>query len=136
LRGGRIDAKGSILGNVNISGAFDSAAALLSGGSIGNAATGTGLTVGSVSHPGLISGIVAAEGAINLLVGTLSSTAFLQGNIGPSNPNKAVLDDIFTNLGQQLAFDQSGLDLGGLKLILTDLAALHVSNGLLTGTKA
>jgi hypothetical protein len=138
LRGGRIDAKGSILGNVTISGVIDANAALVSGGSIGNTATGTGLTVGSPSSPGLISGIVAAGGPINLLAGTISPTAFFQGNIGPGNPNKAVLDAIFTNLGQPLGFDlTNSLDLGGLVLILQDLTSLHVGpDGNLTGTKS
>jgi hypothetical protein len=138
LRGGRIAAKGSILGNVTVSGIIDAAAALVSGGSIGSAAAGTGLSVGTASVPGAIKGIVAAEGAINLLAGTISPTAFFQGNLGAGNPSKAAIDAIFTNNGQPLAFDLTagGLDLGGLQLMLADLAALYVnSNGNLAGTK-
>jgi hypothetical protein len=140
LRGGRIAAKQSILGNVNISGIIDSGAALVSGGSIGSAAAGTGLIVGPATSPGTISGIVAAEGPINLETGTLTSTAFYKANIGsgnPNDPNKAAIDAIFTDLGKSLAFDQHGLDLGGLALILADLKALKVgSNGILTGPVA
>jgi hypothetical protein len=128
LRGGRIASKGSILGNVAISGLIDATGALVSGGSIGNAAAGTGLSVGQVF------GIVGAEGPINLLKGNISDAAFFQGNIGPGNPSKAAIDAIFTNNGQPLAFDINPLDLAGLELILNDLAALYVnSKGNLAG---
>jgi hypothetical protein len=114
---------------------IDASAALVSGGSIGNAAAGTGLSVGTPSSPGLISGIVAAEGPINLLAGTVSPTAFFQGNV--TGTNKAALDAIFTNGGQPLGFDlTNNLDLGGLALILSDLASLGVGpGGNLTGTQ-
>src|SRR5262249_59938986 len=107
--------------------------ALVSGGSIGSAAAGTGLTVGSATSPGPISGIVAAEGPISLKAGTISPTAFYQSNLGSGNASKAAIDAVFTNNGQSLAFDLAGLDLGGLALILKDLQALKIgSNDSLT----
>jgi hypothetical protein len=70
--------------------------------------------------------------------------AFAKGNPGgavyidtsatPGNPNTTAVDAIFTEMGQPLAFDLSGLDLGGLDLIVRDLDALRVgSDGNLTG---
>ena len=58
LRGGRIAAEESILGNVTIAGVLDAGAALVSSGDIGSAAFGTALTVGDVT------GIIAAAGDI------------------------------------------------------------------------
>jgi hypothetical protein len=138
LRGGRIAAKQSMLGNVNISGVIDAGAALVSGGSIGSAAAGTGLIVGAPSSPGMISGIVAAEGSISLKAGTITPAAFYQSGLGSSNNlNKAAIDAIFTyKNGQSLAFDLAG-DLDGLALILADMKALKVdSSGNLTGPVA
>jgi hypothetical protein len=48
----------------------------------------------------------------------------------------AAIDAIFTSSHLALAFDLSGLDLGGLALILSDLTSLTVKNHLLTGTIA
>jgi hypothetical protein len=60
------------------------------------------------------------------------------GNVfnNASGANAAAIDAIFTDYGQRLAFDLNPLDLGGLDLILTDLAALYVDgNGNLAGPK-
>jgi hypothetical protein len=52
----------------------------------------------------------------------------------PGNANASAIDAVFTEGGQPLAFDLTGLDLGGLGEILRDLSALHVgSDGNLTG---
>jgi hypothetical protein len=58
--------------------------------------------------------------------------------MAPGNPSKAAIDAVFTNNGQPLGFDLTGLDLGGLALILADLKALKVdsSTSNLTGPVA
>ena len=54
----------------------------------------------------------------------------------PGNPNAAAIDAIFTDEGQQLGLDLPNQPLGGLDLILEDLAALYVdSDGDLAGPK-
>jgi hypothetical protein len=134
FQGGRIAAQGGFLGNVTINGTLDAASAIVSGGEIGDAGLGTRLTVNGTNY-----GIIAAEGTTNLAkaISSTGAMAFYQSKIGPGNPNKAAIDDIFTyNGGQSLAFDLTGLDLGGLALILADLQALNVSNDQLTGPVA
>jgi hypothetical protein len=118
-----------ILGNFLVSGNIDAPAAIVSAGLIGDVAGGTIFSSGSVK------GILAAEGAINIVgVGNTSGATIIQ-NATPAN--KAAIDAIFTyNGGVPLAFDlvPGSLDLGGLGLILTDLKALHVgADGNLTG---
>jgi hypothetical protein len=127
LMGGRIAAKRGIPANLQINGSVDADSAVVSGGAIGDPAAGTGLSVGQVL------GIVAAEGPINLLKGTTTQAAFFQGILLPGSPIASAIDAIFTNGSQPLAFDLTGLDLGGLNLILQDLEALLVRNGTLTG---
>jgi hypothetical protein len=128
LKGGRIAAERGIPANLQINGGVDASSAVVSGGAIGDPAAGTGLSVGQAL------GIVAAEGSIILLKGTTTQAAFFQGNLLPGSPNGAAIDAIFTHDGgQPLAFDLTGLDLGGLNLILQDLEALQVRNGTLTG---
>jgi hypothetical protein len=132
LVSGKIAAKGAIVGNLTINGGLDTASAVVSGGEIGDVSRGTHLTLNGPNN-----GIIAAEGPINLAKSVSTSPGgFFGANIGPGNPNKAVLDAIFTNGGLPLAFDDPNtLDLGGLNWILNDLASLHVgTNGNLTGT--
>ena len=134
VKGGRIAAKGSILGNLVIDGGLDATSALVSAGAIGDVRLGTALTLN-----GNVKGILAAEASINFGKDTPNTkkAAFSGENLKTTDTvSKAAIDAIFTDMGMALAFDRSGLDLHGLDLLLTDLAALRVgSNGKLTGTK-
>jgi hypothetical protein len=128
LRGGRIAARDGIVGNLTINGGLDATSAVVSGGGIGDAGLGTQLTVHGANK-----GFIAARGAV-VAAGHLDG--FVYDNVGatPDNPNAAAIDAVFTELGEPLAFDVSGLDLAGLDDVLRDLAALHVgSDGNLTG---
>ncbi len=135
--GGRIAAKGraiaglsssriGILGNFKISGNLEVGSAIVSGGVIGDAAGGTFLDVGAVK------GILAAKGDINGRLGNTQQAAIFENATGA---NAAAIDALFTRLGGTAhGFDLVGLDLGGLNLILADLAALRVGpRGTLTG---
>jgi hypothetical protein len=119
-------AAASIRGSVLVSGNVESTGAVVSKGVIGDATRGT------VFSSGAIKGILAAENGINF-GGTGNTTAAHIYNPA-TGPNKAAIDAIFTKNNAPLAFDLMGLDLAGLGLILTDLAALNVgSDGNLTG---
>jgi hypothetical protein len=130
LTGARIAVKGSVRGNMSLSGSLDAKSAVVAAGGIGDAAAGTTLSV-----TGTVSGIVGAEGAINLSKAVnLAPGSFFRGNL-KATPSASAIDAIFTNGGLPLSFDINSLDLAGLSLILTHLSALHVgSDGNLTGT--
>jgi hypothetical protein len=118
-----------ILGNVTIAGATQSGA-IISGGLVGDAAGGTTVSASNFN------GLIAARGDINF--GTfhlgLGGTVLESVAIPLGNPNAAAIDAVFTNNGQPLRFDITGLDLAGLELILQDVREIHVgSNGNLTG---
>jgi hypothetical protein len=143
LTGGRIAVKGTggaqsgILGNVILdrglypTGAIGAGSAIVSGGEIGDASYGTSLSVEDGNQ-----GIVAAMGAINFGNGPLGGYVFNDVGATPGNPNAAAIDAIFTDNGQPLGLDLPGQPLGGLELILQDLAALYVdSSGKLAGPK-
>jgi hypothetical protein len=126
--GGRVAVKGGIVGNFTINGGLDSTAAVVSGGEIGDTTLGTVFTVNGGNK-----GIIAAKGAMNFGKGSPGGYVFNNATGG----NAAAIDAIFTNNGSALAFDINALDLGGLNLILTDLAALYVdAHGNLAGPKA
>ncbi len=128
LRGGRIAARGGIVGNLTINGGLDSGSAIVSGGAIGDAGLGTRLTVHGDNK-----GFIAAKGAI-LDAADLRGVVFNNVGAVPGNANAAAIDAVFTELGQPLAFDLSGLDLAGLDDVVRDLSALRVgSDGNLTG---
>ena len=142
FHGGRIAVEGTggtgsgILGNVIVdrgfypTGAIGAGSAIVSGGEIGDATDGTSLSVADGNQ-----GIVAAIGTILTASGTnLGGSVF---NQAAGTSNAAAIDAIFTDQGQPLALDLPGNPLGGLELILQDLAALYVaSNGKLAGPKA
>jgi Ca2+-binding RTX toxin-like protein len=134
LQGGRLAVKGSALGNLEVDNGIDAGGALVVGGNAGNAAAGTTLTVS-----GDVLGILAVKGTVNLgkPVST-SHAAFYGTNLGTTDlTSAAALDALFTDGGLALSLDVNALDLGGLALILKDLAALHVgSNGKLIGPVA
>jgi hypothetical protein len=133
LKSGRFAVKGSILGNLTINGDIDLHSAVVTAGSIGSATAGTVMHLG-----GHVLGVLAAEGSISFNQLNASQAAYYGQNLKTTDPTSAAaIDAIFTQGGAALGFDQSGLDLGGLNMILTDLAALHVgSNGKLTGPVA
>ena len=84
----------------------------------------------------LITVCAAAEGSIIFdHTPNTQHAAFFGTKLGAGDPSKAAIDANFTDMGNTLAFDRSGLDLAGLGLILQDMVALQVSNGKLTGTK-
>jgi hypothetical protein len=121
LKDGRIAVQGSILGNTLLTGGIDASSALVAGGNIGDVTAGTGLTAGTVL------GILAANGAINLVGPTDTSKAsffkytktadFFQDNLSIVDPTSAAaIDSIFTS------------DLSGLALMLQNLEDLSVSS--------
>ncbi len=127
LQGGRIATLGSILGNLRIGGSVDSQSAIVSGGSIGNQSTGTGLTVGSVN------GILASVGPMNVVkIGNTSKAALYKQN---DTLDAAVIDAIFSqgllsSLSPTDLFDHaSPLDLENLAELLANLTALSAKNG-------
>ena len=105
-------------------------------------------TIQSISEDGTtltVSNRFAQTGALtNQIVtvqqdnsGTLTGHLFNDVGATPGNPNAAAIDAIFTDNGQPLGLDLSGDPLGGLELILEDLAALYVnSKGNLAGPKS
>src|SRR5207247_2850683 len=102
-----------ILGNINVSGSIDTGAAIVSAGVIADAAGGTFLSSGGIK------GILAAKGDISFgSTGNTTGAAIFENAKGA---NAAAIDAIFTDGGNSLAFDLSGLDLKGLDLILMDL---------------
>ncbi len=132
LQGGQIAVKGDILGNTTIDGTLDAASALVAGGKIGDATLGTLLQVGKLK------GIVAANAAINLGGPSNSgSAAFYGANLATNDPSSAAaINAIFTEYGKPLSLDGAqAFDLGGLDLILRDLASLHVNNRHLAGPR-
>jgi hypothetical protein len=127
LKGGRLAVKGGIVGNLTTNG-VDATAAVVSGGEIGDATWGTTFTVNGTNK-----GILAAKGTMRFAKGSPGGNVFNNA----TGANAAAIDAIFADGGKALAFDLSGLDLGGLNLILADLAALYVnSSGTLAGPKA
>ncbi|MGA2700304.1 MAG: hypothetical protein ABSH35_04325 [Isosphaeraceae bacterium] len=127
LQSGRIASLGSILGNLTINGGIDSQSAIVSGGSIGNKTTGTGLSVGNVN------GIVAAVGPINVIkIGSTSQALYYKSN---DTPDAAAIDAIFSQgllspLSPTDLFDHATLlDLENLALIQTNLNSLTVKSG-------
>jgi hypothetical protein len=127
LKAGRIAAKGGIVGNL-ITNGIAANGAVISGGQIGDTTRGTQFTVNGANK-----GIIAATGAINFAKGSPGGFVFQSA----TGVNAAAIAALFTDKGQTLSFDVSGLDLGGLNLILADLAVLFVdSTGHLAGPKA
>jgi hypothetical protein len=125
MTGGRIAALNSILGNVTIFGTIDSNSAIVTGGSIGSNTYGTKLNSGNIL------GIVAAVGPISVgTIGTTSSARYYGTNLNTTDTvSAAVIDSIFADMGNPLAFDKFDLDLAGLTEILQHLAGLHVVGG-------
>jgi hypothetical protein len=125
LTGGRIAARGSILGNLSINGSIDSQSAIVAGGSIGSASYNTSLTVGDVS------GILAAVEAIRVnKIGSTSAALFYQPN---DMVDAGVIDSIFTEgvspLSTSDLFDRtSPEDLQNLSQMLVNLSNLTVKN--------
>ncbi|MFN0056555.1 MAG: hypothetical protein ACKV0T_30785 [Planctomycetales bacterium] len=127
-----------ILGNVDINGTIGATAAIVSLGVIGD----DGVYVGTDSDTNGMhltfsngNGIIAAGGDVNFGKTNKINQPGLFENA--SGTNLAAVDAVFTQLGQQLAFDSSIGGKTGLELILSDLAALKVgTNGKLTGTTA
>ncbi len=81
-------------------------------------------------------GIVAAIGQIRVGSGALGGYEFNDVGAAPGNPNAAAIDAIFTDEDQPLELDLPHQPLGGLALILEQLAALYVDtdNGDLAGS--
>ncbi len=121
LQGGRIAARGSILGNLTIDGGIDAAGALVTAGSIGNAAAGTALQLG-----GSVKGILAAVGSIAFgQQPNVQGAAFFGTNLGATDPvSTEAIDALFAP-----AFDINPLDLGGLNHMLAELASLQMQGG-------
>jgi hypothetical protein len=129
---GRITAKGhavagllasqtGILGNISVSGNIEAGSAIVSGGEIGDAASGTTISSGAIKS------IIAAEGPINFGGTGRTSGSFIVQN-QTTGANHDAIEAIFV----PSTFDISAGDLAGLSLILTHLKNLHVANGTLT----
>jgi len=129
LIGGRIAAKGSILGNTTIYGTFAVNSVIVAGGSIGNSATGTGLSVYNVS------GIIAAKGSITIKRnGNLSAATIISNISPPQNSNatlsSAAIDAVFSSGGVSVtSFDVGFLDLANLNTIRQNLSRLRATTG-------
>jgi len=131
---GLIAARGSILGNLAINGQIATTAKIVSGGTIGSAALGSGFTFG------VNQGIVGAIGTIiEKSADPTVAPGFYVSNAGsvapPMNFNAQAIDAIFdaANGGFLNGFDLlANGDLTGLADILADLARLRVVNGRLT----
>jgi hypothetical protein len=126
LQSARIADLGSILGNLTISGSVDNQSAIVSGGSIGNTKTGTGLIVGAVN------GILASVGSMNVIkIGSTSQALDYKQN---DAPDVAVIDEIFsqgvTSLSPTDIFDRTTPDdLLNLAQMLTSLSDVTVQKG-------
>ena len=123
---GLTSGRDGILGNVKI-GKFTSAAAVISGGLIGDVAGGTSFKSGAIK-----SGILAADGDITLSKGVKVSAGSLFAD-SEGTPNGAAIDAIFTNNSLPLQFDTGGT-LAGLTLLQTDLTGIGIVDGQLAGT--
>ena len=141
LTGGRIAVEGTggaqsgILGNVIVdrgiyqTGMIGAGSAIVSGGEIGDASYGTSLSVTDGNQ-----GIVAAVGTIRVASGS-NLGGYVFNDAGGSS-NAAAIDAIFTDGRTAARVRPPRRPLGGLELILQDLAALYVdSNGKLAGPK-
>ena len=131
VHNGLIASRGSILGKLSINGQIATTAKIVSGGTIGSAALGTGLTFG------VNQGIVGAIGTIieksadptaapGLYVSNAGSDPF------PLNDNAQAIDAVFAGDIADLlnGFDLfANGDLDGLAEILADMARLRVVNG-------
>jgi hypothetical protein len=134
LQSGLIAARGSILGNLKINGLVAPTAKIISGGSIGSAALGTGISFGANE------GIVAAYGVIiNKLNSPTVTTGYYSSDAGavppPNNFDALAIDAIFeTANGSPLTgFDLLAVgDLDGLDDTLIEMALLHVADAHLT----
>ena len=128
---GLIAVRGSILGNLSINGQIATTAKIISGGTIGSAALGTGLSFG------VNQGIVGAIGAIINKFSSPDRPAGIlrqQRRLGSpaENFNAQAIDAIFeaANGSFLTGFDLlANGDLEGLTDILTDMARLRVANG-------
>lgn len=130
LRDGRIAAEGGIVANLTINGGLDAASAVVSRGEIGDPTYGTQFAVNGNNKS-----ILASQGV--MYFGKHAPGGEVFNGVGTSCATAAAIDALFTNGGQPLEFDLTGLDLGGLELILTDLSALYGSrHGQLTGSVA
>ncbi len=124
---GRIAAEGApdglgagqqgILGNVNIWGDVGSSAAIVSGGEIGDAGTGT---TTDLNVYGSYTGILAAVGQVNYVITGNSGMASIFNNVGGSSASGQAVNIIFS--GQIL----DALTIGDLAALLSNLNALHV----------
>lgn len=103
---------------------FGSGAAIVSGGLIGDATSGTTVNLGNAK------GFVAAAGAVNLSGTTITANSLIQNATGS---NLTAISAIFTNNDQPLSFDTGG-NLAGLALMESDLANLMDNGGVLSGT--
>ncbi len=129
LESGRIATRGSILGNLTISGSIDRLSAIVSGGSIGKALAGTGLSIGAVS------GILASVGPMHVIkIGSTSGALLCEQN---DATDAAAIDDIFSEgvvpLSPTDIFDEATPeDLLNLARLLANLTGLSVAKGKLT----
>ncbi|HEX8911732.1 MAG TPA: hypothetical protein VF796_05190, partial [Humisphaera sp.] len=116
-----------VLGNLTL-GTVGAAGAVISGGSVGDAAGGTAISVKALQ------GFVASKGAVAAKAGTtLPAGRVFANSVGG---NAAVIDAVWTDGGLPLRFDRSAGDLAGLALIQADAQAIAASGSTLGGTSA
>jgi hypothetical protein len=114
-----------ILGNLSVR-SMTATAAIISGGIMGDAAGKTAIATGRAQ------GFVAADGAITLARSSRIVATQVFENLN-NTATGAVLDAVFTEGSLPLNFDSNG-PLQGLAEILSDLASLSATDGLLSGT--
>jgi hypothetical protein len=114
-----------ILGNTRVKSAFSATAAIVSGGVIGDA---TGKTTFSC---GAANGYLAANGTINLAKKVPASNVFANSQ---GTANGGAIDAVFTDASAALQISNGPAGMIALGLMESDLNALQISDGGLTGT--
>jgi len=135
---GRIAAQGSpiagldgsrigIIGNIKVKSSFSAAAAVISGGVIGDTAAKTTFTCKGAN------GYLAADGAISTAKSVKIPAANKFDN-SQGTLNGAAIDAVFTDGSAPLQISSGPAGMTALGLIGSDLNALQISGGSLTGT--
>jgi hypothetical protein len=113
---GLSNGRDGILGNVSIKGGIDTTGAIVSGGLIGDAISGTHLSISGTDK-----GLLAAVGIINFGATGSLNQAGLFNNVGGTSTNGNVIDAIFTKSVGTLFQVISPGDLSQLLDLLIDL---------------
>ena len=131
LLGGRIAAKGSILGKTTVVGTLDSNAAIVAGGRIGDPNAGTSLVLRNVQ--GIIASGSSTTYGLTVSLANASTFANVAGSADANNQlDIQAIDAIFADASMTplVGFDATGLDLANLAQISANLAKLRTTTHL------